>query len=90
MNNLSTTLHDKVHNWMNMIGFRLNSSDTNNQSKTVTKHYFFETFNCLEKVKTDEPGKAKFMCFDTYGETLKIRSLSDLQTAFYDNISQLK
>lgn len=90
MNTVTTTLHAKVHNWMNMIGFRLNSANTSTRSKTITKHYFFETFNFLEKVKADEPGKVKFMCFDTYGEALKIRSLSDLQAAFYDNISQLK
>jgi hypothetical protein len=54
------------------------------------KPLFFETFNFLEKTKTDEPEKSKFICFDTYGEKLKVRSLLDLQTAFYENISQLK
>lgn len=87
---MRANLHSKVHNWMNRMGFRLNSSQTSRSSKTTTRHYFFETFNFFEKIRTDEPGKSRFVCFDTYGEKLKVRSLLDLQTAFYENISQLK
>jgi hypothetical protein len=36
------------------------------------------------------PERSKFMCFDAYGEKIKINSLLDLQTAFFENISQLK
>jgi hypothetical protein len=90
MNTMHASLHSKVHNWMDGMGFRLNSSQTNQRSRETVSHYFFETFNFLEKTKTDEPEKSKFICFDTYGEKLKVRSLLDLQTAFYENISQLK
>ena len=90
MNTMRANLHSKVHNWMDRMGFRLNSSNTNKKSKTTTRHYFFETFNFLEKVSTIEPEKSSFICFDPYGEKLKVRSLLDLQTAFYENISQLK
>jgi len=90
MNTMRTNLHSRVHNWMDQMGFRLNSSQTNEKNQVVTHHYFFETFNFLEKTKTSEPEKSSFICFDPYGETLKVRSLLDLQTAFYDNISQLK
>lgn len=80
----------KVHKWMRTIGFRLNSSSVNVRSKVVTKHYFFETFNFLETVKPGNPSKSKFLCFDPYGEKLNIKSFTDLQMAFYDNLSQLK
>ncbi|MBS7565449.1 hypothetical protein KHS38_13640 [Mucilaginibacter sp. Bleaf8] len=90
MNNLRANLHSKVHNWMDTMGFRLNSSETNEKKKETINHYFFETFNFWEKAKADEPGKTKFLCFDPYGEQLKVKSLLDLQEAFYDNISQLK
>jgi hypothetical protein len=29
------------------------------------------------------------LCFDAYGEKIIVRSLLDLQTAFFENISQL-
>jgi len=90
MNTMRTNLHFRVHNWMDKMGFRLNSSQTNERKQEVTRHYFFETFNFFEKIKTNEPEKSKFVCFDPYGETLKVKSLLDLQTAFYENISQLK
>lgn len=90
MNTVRSSLHSKVHNWMNMMGFRLNSSQTNEKKKETINHYFFETFNFLEKSKLGDPEKSKFLCFDTYGEQLKVRSLLDLQKAFYENISQLK
>ncbi|MVN92043.1 hypothetical protein [Mucilaginibacter aquatilis] len=90
MNSMRANLHSKVHNWMDRMGFRLNSAKTSPKSKTTIKHYFFETFNFLEKTRAGEPEKTSFVCFDTYGEKLKVRSLLDLQTAFYENISQLK
>jgi hypothetical protein len=90
MNTMRASLHSNVHNWMDKMGFRLNSMQTNKKNQVTTRHYFFETFNFLEKTKSDEPEKSKFVCFDPYGETLKVKSLLDLQTAFYDNISQLK
>jgi hypothetical protein len=90
MNTMRANLHSNVHNWMDKMGFRLNSTQTNEKNKVTTRHYFFETFNFLEKTKSDEPDKSKFVCFDPYGETLKVKSLLDLQTAFYDNISRLK
>jgi hypothetical protein len=90
MNTMRANLHSNVHNWMDKMGFRLNSTQTNEKNKVTTRHYFFETFNFLEKTKSDEPEKSRFVCFDPYGETLKVKSLLDLQTAFYDNISRLK
>jgi len=89
MNNIGN-LHNKVHKWLNAIGFRLNASQTNKRSKVTTNHYFFETFNLLEKSKPDDIKNAKFLCFDMYGEKINVRSLLDLQAAFFENISQLK
>ncbi|PJJ83696.1 hypothetical protein [Mucilaginibacter auburnensis] len=89
MNNISN-LHSKVHTWLSTIGFRLNTSQTNKRSKITTNHYFFETFNLLEKSKWGEQEKSKYLCFDMYGEKINVRSLLDLQTAFFENISQLK
>ena len=83
-------LHSKVHNWIDTIGFRLNSSQTNTKSKVKTNHYFFETFNFFEKIKTGDIKNSKFLCFDMYGEKMSVRSLLDLQAAFFENISQLK
>jgi hypothetical protein len=90
MNSLQTNLHAKVHNWTDLMGFSLNSSETDSKKNVITRHYFFETFNFLEQQKADEPKKSKYVCFDAYGEKLKVRSLLDLQSAFYENISQLK
>ena len=89
MNNISN-LHSKVHKWLNAIGFRLNASQTNKRSKVTTNHYFFETFNLLERSKPGDNKNSKFLCFDMYGEKINVRSLLDLQTAFFENISQLK
>lgn len=89
MNNMSN-LHGKVHKWLNAIGFRLNASQTNKRSKVTTNHYFFETFNLLERSKPGDSKNSKFLCFDMYGEKINVRSLLDLQTAFFENISQLK
>jgi hypothetical protein len=90
MDNFKGSLHNKVHKWMDAIGFRLNATQTSGKSKITTNHYFFETFNFFEKWKDNDPGKAKFLCFDTYGEKISVRTLLDLQTAFFENISQLK
>lgn len=90
MNTMRANLQSKVHDWTTLMGFTLNSTETNEKNKVTTNHYFFETFNFLEKKKTDEPEKSRYICFDPYGETLKVRSLLDLQTAFFENISQLK
>ncbi len=84
------SLHDKVHKWLKSIGFHLNTSQTNKRSKVTTNHYFFETFNLLEKSKSGEQENTKYLCFDMYGEKINVRSLLDLQTAFFENISQLK
>lgn len=90
MSNIRSSLYSKVHQWIDGIGFRLNSSTEDRKSNTTTNHYFYETFNFFEKEKKGEPEKSKFLCFDTYGEKVKVRSLLDLQTAFFENISQLK
>ena len=89
MNNINSSLHSKVHNWIDTIGFRLNDSQTNDKNHVTTDHYFFETFNFFEKSKSDDPENSKFLCFDAYGESIKVKSLLDLQTAFFENISQL-
>lgn len=83
-------LHAKVHKWIDSIGFRLNASQTNKRNNVTTNHYFFETFNFLEKAKEGDLKNSKFLCFDMYGEKVNVRSLLDLQTAFFENISQLK
>jgi hypothetical protein len=90
MDNLNRSLHTRVHNWIDAIGFRLNASKTNGKNRVTTKHYFFETFNFIEKTKDNELEKSKFMCFDTYGEKVRVKTLLDLQTEFFENISQLK
>jgi len=90
MSNISLPLHTKVHNWIDAFGFRLNGSQTNNKSKVTVNHYFFETFNFVEKFKDNDSKKSKFLCFDAYGEKIKVKSLLDLQSAFFENISQLK
>ncbi|MDN3550844.1 hypothetical protein [Mucilaginibacter aquaedulcis] len=90
MKNISNTLHTKIHHWIDGIGFRLNASQTNNKSHITTNHYFFETFNFFEKKKQDDPKSTKFLCFDAYGEKINVKSLLDLQVAFFENISQLK
>lgn len=90
MDNISKSLHSKVHDWIDAIGFRLNTSQTNDKSMVTTRHYFFETFNFFERFKKNEPQHSKFLCFDVYGEKINVKSLLDLQTAFFENISQLK
>jgi hypothetical protein len=90
MDNFATNLHAKVHRWTDAIGFKLNKSQTNYKNKVTTNHYFYETFNFFEKFKNNDPNKSKFLCFDTYGEKISVKSLLDLQAAFFENISQLK
>ena len=90
MKNVVTPLQRKIHHWMDAIGFRLNASQTSKNKCVTIRHYFFETFNFIEKFDKRHPDKWKFMCFDAYGETIKVKSLLDLQAAFFENISQLK
>jgi len=88
MANINANLHAKVHKWIDAIGFRLNGSQTSKNNVT-TNHYFFETFNFFERAKNNDMKNSKFLCFDAYGESINVRSLLDLQTAFFENISQL-
>lgn len=90
MNNIRANLHSKVHKWMDSIGFRLNASQTNSKNNVTTNHYFFETFNFFEKADNKDISHSQFLCFDMYGEKIAVRSLLDLQSAFFENISQLK
>jgi hypothetical protein len=83
------SLHAKVHQWADNFGFRLNASQTNKKNNVIINHYFFETFNFIERGKNGDPKSSKFLCFDAYGETIAVKSLLDLQTAFFENISQL-
>ncbi|MDB5017046.1 MAG: hypothetical protein JWQ84_1878 [Mucilaginibacter sp.] len=84
------SLHSKIHTWIDTIGFRFNGSQTNTKNNVTTNHYFFETFNFFERSKNNNLKRSEFLCFDPYGETIKVKSLLDLQTAFFENISQLK
>ena len=90
MRHIASSLHHRIHDWIDAFGFRLNSSQTNRKSNIVTRHYFFKTFNFFEKTDIKHPEKAEFLCFDTYGEKVKVHTLLDLQAAFFENISQLK
>ena len=90
MKNMRASLHAKVHSWIDAIGFRLNASQTNNKSKVTFNHYFFETFNLIEKEKGGDHNTSQYLCFDPYGEKINVKSLLDLQTAFFDNLSKLK
>lgn len=90
MDNTGKSLHAKIHTWIEAIGFRLNVSQTNFKNNITTNHYFFETFNFFENSRGDNPASAKFLCFDTYGEKIIVKSLLDLQVAFFENISQIK
>lgn len=88
MGKLRRTLRSRVHDWIKKVGFRLNSTNTIKNNVTVD-HYFFKTFNFIER-RIDSVEKSEFVCFDTYGEKIKVRSLLDLQTAFYENLSELR
>lgn len=87
---MSVSLYSKVHKWIDAIGFKLNGSQVSDKGNVTINHYFFKTFNFLEKAKNNDLNKTKFMCFDTYGQAMKVKSLLDLQTEFFENISQLK
>ena len=87
MANINKNLHAKVHTWIDAIGFRLNGSQTSDN--VTTNHYFFETFNFFERAKNNDLKNFKFLCFDAYGQSINVKSLLDLQTAFFENISQL-
>lgn len=90
MKNIAASLHSRIHQWTDVFGFRLNMSRTNKKRNIITRHYFFKTFNFFEKIDATHPENVEFLCFDTYGESMKINSLLELQTAFFENISQLK
>lgn len=90
MKRIRTSLHSRVHSWINAFGFRLNNTQTDQRNNVTTNHYFFETFNLIEKEKKGDHKTSKFLCFDTYGEKINVKSLLDVQTAFFENISQLK
>ncbi|HTI59990.1 hypothetical protein [Mucilaginibacter sp.] len=87
---MANSLHGRIHNWIEAIGFRLNSSQTTRNRSITVKHYFFETFNFFERWDKKHPERSKFVCFDAYGEKINVNSLLDLQAAFFENISQLK
>jgi hypothetical protein len=90
MANLSRTLRSRIHAWIKKVGFRLNSSNTIKKDNVTVDHYFFKTFNFIEQRKADSAEKSEFVCFDTYGEKVKVRSLLDLQSAFFENLSELR
>jgi len=90
MRKMANTLHTRIHNWIDAVGFRLNASKTYRKRTVTISHYFFETFNFMERMDNRNPERSKFMCFDAYGEKIKVNTLLDLQTAFFENINQLK
>jgi hypothetical protein len=90
MKNIANSLYSRIHVWMDAIGFRLNTSQTSKNKRFTIRHYFFETFNFIEKTEARHPERSKFVCFDAYGEKINVNSLLELQTAFFENISQLK
>lgn len=90
MNDMRIPLRAKVHHWMDAMGFRLNFSETLKSKDLVFDHYFYKTFDFIEQRKTRAGSKSEFVCFDNYGEKIKVKSLLDLQSAFFENLSQLK
>ncbi len=90
MKNLRNTLSSKVHHWMDTMGFRKNFTQTLTNKNITVDHYFYKTFNFIEQRRNNVMGKSEFVCFDNYGEKVKVRSLLDLQSAFFENLSQLK
>lgn len=89
MKNIRNTLSSKVHQWMNAMGFSKNFSETEVSKNVIIDHYFYKTFNFIEQRKMGAIEKSEFVCFDNYGEKMKVRSLLDLQSAFFENLSQL-
>jgi hypothetical protein len=85
---LRSNVTSKINNWTNSIGFKLNSRAV--ESNTLTEHYFFETFNFFKRSKRDIPEKADFIYFNPYGEKIEVKSLTDLQEGFFENLSVLK
>lgn len=85
---LRPAVTSKIIHWMDFIGFKLNSSNIN--SDLLTEHYFLETFNLFKKSSKTKPEKADFMYFDAYGEEINVKSLTDLQEGFFENLSELK
>jgi len=88
MKNIRSNLHAKVHRWMDSIGFSLNTSQTDKKRNVTTNHYFFETFNFIEKAKNNDVDRSQFLCFDMYGETINVKSLLDLQPVIVKNFQQ--
>ena len=89
MKKITSSLHSRIHKWMDAFGFRLNASQFNAKRNIITKHYFFKTFNFLERTDIEHPERVEFLCFDAYGEKIRIKSLLAMQAAFFENISQL-
>lgn len=90
MKNLRSSLQSKVHQWMDAMGFRLNFSETLQNKNITVDHYFYKTFNFIEQRRSNGEAGSEFVCFDNYGEKMRVRSLLDLQGAFFENLSQLK
>lgn len=90
MANIRRSLQSRIHAWIKKVGFRLNSTNTNKKDNLTVDHYFFKTFNFIEQRKADSVDRSEFVCFDTYGEKIKVRSLLDLQSAFFENLSELR
>ncbi len=90
MDKIHRSLRARIHNWIKKVGFRLNSSNIIKKDNLKVDHYFFKTFNFIEQSVPGLTERSVFVCFDPYGETIKVRSLLDLQTAFYENLSQLR
>lgn len=90
MKNIASSLHARIHQWIDEFGFRLNATKTNKKRNIIIHHYFFKTFNFFERIDAKHPERVDFVCFDTYGETMQVTTLLDLQKAFFENISELK
>jgi hypothetical protein len=90
MDNLRKSLHSKVHGWIIRMEFNLHSSSTVSIDDVIINHYFLKTFNFIEHRKADSVDTAEFICFDNYGEEIKVKSFLDLQAAFHENLSQLR
>ena len=90
MKNMRRSLHNTVHHWMDTVGFRLNFSKPIKHKNLVFDHYFYKTFDFVEQRDPYDEDASEFLCFDSYGEKVKVRSLLDLQHAFFENLSQVK
>ena len=83
-------LRQTVYRWLHQVGVRLSSSQLLQGEDMRVNHYFFKTFNIMEVIPRKLPNQPVFWCFDTYGEKMDVDCLLDLQTAFYENLSELK